>query len=132
MMRVVIDTNVIVSAVLSPRGTSARMLDILLGDDLTILFDDRIMDEYRAVLSRKKFGFDPDGIDDLLDYFVAAGERVVPRMTRFKTHDADDTMFLETAISGIADALVTGNKRHFPKKVPGLKILSPDEFLKIF
>lgn len=131
-MRVVIDIDVMVSAVLSPRGTSARVLDILLDGELIILFDDRIMDEYRAVLSRKKFGFDPDGIDDLLNYFLSTGERIVPRMTKFKMADADDMPFLETAVSGVADALMTGNKRHFPKKVSGLKILSPDEFLKIF
>lgn len=131
-MRVVIDTNVMVSAVLSPRGTSARVLDILLDGELIILFDDRIMDEYRAVLSRKKFGFDPDGVDDLLNYLVSTGERIVPRMTKFKTADADDAPFLETAISGVADVLITGNKKHFPRKVPGLNIFSPDEFLKIF
>lgn len=132
MTRAVIDTNVIVSAVLSPHGTSSRVLDLLLDGEFTILFDDRIITEYRVVLSRKKFGFDTGVVDDLLNYFMAAGERIVPRITEFKVTDPDDLAFLETAISGRADFLITGNKKHFPKNVSNLKITSPDEFLKLF
>lgn len=127
-MRIVLDTNALVSALLTPFGASSRALDLILAGDVIVLFDDRIISEYEEVLLRKSFGFDPSHVSELIEYIKATGEHVMARGTSYKLPDPDDAPFLEVAITGFADALVTGNKRHYPHKV--ISTLSPGEFLE--
>ena len=76
-MRVVLDTNVVVAAVLKASGISARVLALAqAGTAVTLLYDERIMAEYREVLARK--GLDAARIDLLLDSLCAVGERIAP------------------------------------------------------
>ena len=77
-MRVVLDTNVLVSAFLSPDGAPAQLLTFALAGELTLLFDDRIMAEYAEVLRRPRFGLDEADIDLVLRQLEADGERVEP------------------------------------------------------
>ncbi|TVS09005.1 MAG: putative toxin-antitoxin system toxin component, PIN family [Gammaproteobacteria bacterium] len=130
-MRVVLDTNVIVSALLTPHGPPARILDWTLAGELTVLLDDRLLDEYRVVLARTKFGFDPRDLRILLAALDALAERVVALPLSVELPDPDDLPFLEVASSGRADALITGNRRHFrPRRGhPGVEILAPAEAL---
>jgi putative PIN family toxin of toxin-antitoxin system len=112
-MILVLDTNVLVSALLSPLGAPGRVLDLLLRGDVRLAFDDRILDEYRSVLARPKFGFEPRLIDDLLTLIIATGVGVSAPVLSFELPDSDDLMFLEAATA--ADAtLVTGNLKHYP------------------
>lgn len=67
-MILVVDTNVVVSALLSPRGAPGRVLDLVLGRALDLAIDDRILAEYRAVLSRARFGFDPADVEALMAF----------------------------------------------------------------
>ena len=130
-MRVVLDTNVLVSALLTPFGPPARVLDLVLVGDLTPVFDDRILAEYRQVLARERFGFDPDDVTDLLRYFEAEGEHVTPRPIAVTLPDPDDVPFLETALTAQAEALITGNVRHYPpEQRQGIVVLSPAAFLE--
>ncbi|PYQ32664.1 MAG: putative toxin-antitoxin system toxin component, PIN family, partial [Acidobacteria bacterium] len=76
-MRIVLDTNVIVSGLLNPEGNPGRIVDLVLAGEVTLLVDDRILGEYRTVLRRRKFGFDPADISDFLDLLEAESERVV-------------------------------------------------------
>ena len=78
-MIIVLDTNVLVSALLSPFGPAARILDLILAGDVRLAYDDRIMAEYRQVLARPKFSFDPQAVADVLAYMNAEGEAVVAR-----------------------------------------------------
>jgi putative PIN family toxin of toxin-antitoxin system len=129
---IVLDTNVIVSALITPFGNAARILDMVISGDLNFLYDDRILSEYREVLLREKFGFKEYDVDVLLEYIETEGHRITSAVTDEPLPDNDDVPFLEVALSGRADALVTGNKRHFKvKSARGLKILSPEEFLKL-
>lgn len=132
-MKIVLDTNVLVSGLLSPFGPPARILQLLISVALNICYDARIMAEYRDVLSRPKFGFDQNAVQCLLDFLRQSGEAVVGVPLSKSLPDKDDEIFLEAAISGKADALVTGNLLHFPKNLcSGVKILSPAEFLLYF
>lgn len=132
-MFIVLDTNVIVSALITPFGNAARILDMVIGGNLKLLYDDRILTEYREVLLRKKFGFAESDVNTVLEYIEAEGLRITSVIVNETLLDKTDVPFLEVAVSGKADALVTGNKRHFKiKSVKGLKILSPDEFLKLW
>ena len=131
-MFIVIDTNVIVSALLTPLGNASKILDMVISGDLTLLYDDRIITEYREVLIREKFGFVEKDVDILLGHIEAEGRRIASTVYNENLPDIDDIPFLEVAFGGNADALVTGNKKHFKvKKAAGLKILSPDEFLTL-
>ena len=130
-MRVVIDTNVLVSGLLSPFGPSARILDLVLLGELTPVFDDRILAEYREVLARREFGFDPEDVRQLLHFFEVEGERVTAAPLAVTLPDPDDLPFLETAVAAGADALITGNIRHYPEEDrQGVTVLEPASFIE--
>lgn len=132
-MRIVLDTNVLISGIITPFGNSARILDMILLGELQTLYDDRILTEYREVLLRPKFGFDKNVIDEFLTLIESEGLKVTAIPLNEELIDKDDIPFVETAITGLADVLITGNKRHFKgKSIKKLKIMTPDEFLKIW
>jgi putative PIN family toxin of toxin-antitoxin system len=73
-MNVVVDTNVIVSALINANGVPARVLSLVLGGSIRILYDNRIIFEYTDVLSMKKFGFPKDAINSVIVYIKHSGE----------------------------------------------------------
>ncbi|MBA2319918.1 MAG: putative toxin-antitoxin system toxin component, PIN family [Deltaproteobacteria bacterium] len=112
-MRLVLDTNVLVSGLLTPKGSPGRVVDGILLGDLVLVVDDRILEEYREVLARPKFGFDVVQRERLLVFLRTASEQVVAPPVSVPLPDPDDLPFLEAALhAGVA--LVTGNARHFP------------------
>lgn len=131
-MRIVLDTNVLVSALLNPHGPPARVLELILAGKLQILVDDRILDEYREVLLRPRFGFDADEVATLVSALAAAGEWVTMPLPKLTLDDPDDLPFAEIAVAGAADALVTGNMRHFPRsRLPReVSVVTPTAFLR--
>ena len=130
-MRLVLDTNVVVSALPSPRDAQARALDRVLAGDHVLLLDDRIRAEYAEVLARPRFGFGAHDVATLLAWLSAWAEPVDAKPLRLKLPDPDDLPFVEVALAGRADALVTGNPRHYD--VPGIpgavRVVSPAELL---
>ena len=131
-MRVVIDTNVLVSGIINPHGAPGRVLDGVLARAVLVLHDDRILDEYRQVLRRPLFGFAQSNIDSLLDFIEISGEHVSTRDIGVVLPDPTDLPFLEVAILGSADALVTGNLKHFKPKMGRYKmsVYPPHEFVR--
>jgi putative PIN family toxin of toxin-antitoxin system len=129
-LRIVLDTNVIVSGLLSPEANPGRIVDLFLAGEVTLLVDDRILAEYRAVLRRSKFGFDASDVSDFLDLVEVASERVVAPPYRGKVPDPSDRPFLEVALAGRADSVVTGNVRHFRLPHLGPSVESPAEFVR--
>lgn len=127
-MRVVLDTNVIVSALLNPEGTPGAILDLVVAGALVPVFDERILDEYREVVARPEFGFDSAAVDGLIRA-IEAGERIEAPPLELELPDQDDAPFIEVAIAANADAIVTGNRRHFPASC-GATVLSPAELLQ--
>jgi len=133
-MRVVIDTNVMVSGVLNPHGPPGRIVNALLAETITVLYDDRILSEYREVLLRPIFGFPCSDVDVLLDFVESAGEQVSAEPLSLVLPDPNDLPFLEVATTGAADALVTGNIKHFkPRRGQhGVLVTTPADFLRRF
>ena len=132
-MKIVVDTNVLVSALVQPEGTPARILDIILSDQAKLLIDHRIFTEYQDVLLRPEVGFAPGIVEDLLDFLLQSGERIYTVTARVKLPDAADGKFLEVAIDGAADFLVTGNLRHFPPRFRrGIRVVSPRQWSDIW
>ena len=131
-MRVVVDTNVIVSGVLNPHGAPGRIVNSVLSGNTTVLFDDRILSEYREVLLRPAFGFQPTDVDALLAFVEAEGEHVSVAPLSVVLPDPDDLPFLEVAATGGADALITGNLKHFKPRRGHHNVLvtTPADFLR--
>jgi len=130
-VRVVLDTNVIVSAVLTPDGPCARIVDLLAAGALTVCADDRILAEHDEVLRRPALKIDPGNIEGLLDLVRSAALPVAALPLDVSLPDPDDLLFLEVATAAQA-VLVTGNDRHYPRHSRfDVRILSPREFLDL-
>jgi putative PIN family toxin of toxin-antitoxin system len=127
-MKVVLDTNVIVSALLNPNGLPAGILSLVLTGTIELSYDNRIFSEYKEVLHRNKFGFDAELIDTLLDFITHEGKFInaIPLNTPFK--DEEDKKFYEVFKSGLIDWLITGNKKDFPAEK---NIVTPKEYLDL-
>lgn len=131
-MIVVLDTNIVVSALLSPFGPPARIVDLMLAGELTMTFDDRVLTEYRQVLSRPRFGFAAGDVERLLQFIEAEGTAVLAKPWPYPLPDPDDSAFIEVAAAAGAP-LVTGNLRHFPAdRCPGVDVRAPADFLRVW
>ena len=113
-MLVVIDTNVLVSAIWSKSGGPARILALIQNGRLTPCYDSRILTEYRRTLSRSKFDFSEWEITAVLTQIESDGMSVVPNPLTEPFNDEDDRKFYEVARHCNA-TLITGNLKHFPK-----------------
>ena len=131
-MRIVLDTNVLVSGLLTPHGPPGRLVDLLLAGEVTLIYDDRILSEYHEVLERPRFDFDPGDVEDVLKLFATEGEAVTAPPLAVELPDPDDLPFVEVATAGRADALVTGNLRHYPAAVlpAGVRVVAVADFIR--
>ena len=126
-MTIVLDTNVLVSALLKPKSHPAYVLNAILNEKVTLLFDNRILEEYKRVLLRLRFGFSVEIVEPLLDYLESEGRFVMANYSGSLFEDDEDKKFYEVAVTGKADYLVTGNIRHFPEAP---LIISPRDFIE--
>ena len=128
-MKVILDTNIIVSALLSPHGLSAKILNLVLNGKLTIVYDNIIFAEYVDVLNRNKFKLDKELVNLVIDFIAKEGEYVIAEFQNIKFTDEDDKAFYEVYKSGHVDYLITGNKKHFPNEKG---IITAREFFDIY
>lgn len=130
-MRIVLDTNVLVSGLLSPFGPPGEIVRLVSVGSIVLCLDARILAEYEEVLSRPKFGFNQNDVSALLDLIESTGETSAAQPLTVRLPDTDDEPFLEVAIAALADCLVTGNVVHFPPEVrAGAAVLSPAKFME--
>jgi len=131
-LRIVLDTNVLVSALLNPRGNPARILRLVLQGDLTVVINEAILAEYRDVLERPRFELDQDAVQTILDTIRSKGLDTPALAESLSLPDRGDEPFLEAALAAHADALATGNRKHFPTEAcKGQRVLNPSEFLRL-
>jgi uncharacterized protein len=129
-MRVIIDTNVLVSGLLSPYGASAQIIRMTVAGSLDLLYDARIISEYREVLFRPKFSFEKSNVDTLIAFIEHYGIPIAATPLSMHLPDVDDEPFLEVAISGKAECLITGNAAHYPMKSKHkMRVLTPRQFI---
>ena len=132
-MKIVLDTNVFVSGLLSPFHAPGEIVRMTSAGTLVLCYDTRILSEYRNVSCRPKFNLNVSYVDALLDQIKAKGQFVVGEPLKKSLPDANDEPFLEVAIAGKAACLVTGNLKHFPAAAcQGIKVLSPRDFLEFY
>ncbi len=135
MLRIILDTNILVSAVHRSGSDPDLILNIALDKQaglITLCASQAIMEEYQEVLSRDKFRYlDRAKINHLLTQIKKICYYVLPSKTvDLITIDPTDNKFLECALEAQADFLITGNIRHFPfKKFQRTRIVTPKEFI---
>ncbi len=130
-MQIVLDTNVLVSGLLSAAGPPGRIVEAALAGHLELVFDEAIRQEYEEVLRRPELALPPGRVDVLLATIDEFGRRVAavpPWSTRLP--DPNDGMFLAVA-AATASVVVTGNIRHFPSRCRGgVVVLTPRQFVE--
>lgn len=127
----VIDTNVLVSALLRYRSVPGQILREALGGAITPLYNSEILAEYEEVLHRSKFPFEENEIDDVLSGIREYGVKVDAGHMSFEVRDPDDMVFYAVVMEKRKDAeayLVTGNTKHFPLEP---FVVTPREMLDI-
>ena len=125
----VIDTNVIISALLSRHQDSAtvKVLDYLYDRTIVPIYNDEILEEYANVLRRPKFNFPERTVNATLEA-IRKGVRSDRLKSDEELPDPKDIVFYEVALSAEDSYLVTGNIKHFPKKP---FVVTPAEMLQI-
>ncbi|MCL2189968.1 MAG: putative toxin-antitoxin system toxin component, PIN family [Defluviitaleaceae bacterium] len=125
-MHVVIDTNVIISAALSPMGSPARAVNYILdADDVQIVCTTSILNEYRKVLAYKKLKIDADTQAAILQEIIKIGKLINPPLSTTPMPDETDRIFYDAARASNA-MLITGNAKHYPVEP---FIVTPTQFL---
>ena len=132
-MRVVVDTNVLVSGLLGAYSNPGEIVRMVSSGSLELCHDSRILEEYREVLLRPKFSFQKTDLEFLLDKIHSSGHVVAAQPLDVSLADPDDEPFLEVALSGKASYLITGNLKDYAAfHGKNLKIISPKDFLKVY
>ena len=125
----VIDTNVLVSAMLNGSSVPGIIVSNALAGSIIPLLNIEILDEYRDVLVRDKFGFDKSLVDEMIAHIKRRGIFLTPTKTEEKFTDISDAIFYEIVMTAREETeayLITGNSKHYPAKE---FVLTPREML---
>ncbi|GHT70510.1 hypothetical protein FACS1894110_22180 [Spirochaetia bacterium] len=102
-MKVVLDTNVIVSAFLNPKGIPAEIVSLVLSEKIILCYDNKILSEYTDVLTRSKFNFNKELVNDFLEFIKIYGEYIVAESQDIQFIDEDDKIFYDVFRSSDAN-----------------------------
>ena len=127
MLSVVIDTNVIVSALMSPQGNPSKILDLVTDEKLNLCYSPEILAEYIDVLSRPHFKFSDEDRNSFIQGVKQFGLLVQPTPGNTPLPDEDDRCFYDVAKHCEA-ILITGNMKHYPVEP---LIVTPTEFMTL-
>ncbi|MBR1402351.1 MAG: putative toxin-antitoxin system toxin component, PIN family [Prevotella sp.] len=128
MIYAVIDTNVLVSALITknPEAATAKVVRLLLEQDFIPMYDADIIAEYEDVLHRSKFPILPEVADALISYIMEHGVETSRIAFAESMPDEDDRVFYEISLSKEDSFLVTGNLKHYPISA---RVISPNAFV---
>ena len=131
MIYAVIDTNVLVSALIThqPQSATSKVVTLLLARSFTPLYDSEVIEEYQEVLHRAKFNLLPGVADALISHIIENGIEMSRTSFPEAMPDEDDRVFYEIALSEEDSFLVTGNLKHYPSSP---KVISPADFVHKF
>lgn len=131
-MKIVLDTNVVVSGLLNSQGNPAQVLTLALAGAVQACHDERILAEYAEVLARPRFKFDPKRVREVLNKIETDGLAVdASGESDLGLPDTDDEPFLAVALAASVDFLVTGNLADYPPdKRRGCAVVSPAAFME--
>lgn len=125
-----LDTNVVVSALLKPQGLEDHVLRLVLSGRLQLYTSPAVIAEYPKVLPYPKLKLDPEEIRSALEQLSKCSIVVRPSMiVDHIERDEADNRFLECAEEAGADFLVTGNRKHFPAMWKTTRIVTSRQLL---
>jgi putative PIN family toxin of toxin-antitoxin system len=125
-MNVVLDTNIIVSAALSPAGNPAKIIALVPEKEIQIYYGTGILSEYKDVLSRPRLKIPVEIQKRIIKAILKAGIYFEPITSVIPLPDETDRIFYDTA-KGVEAILITGNIKHYPTED---FIMTPSQFLK--
>jgi len=125
MKKVVIDTNIVISAAISPYGNPAKILDMVLDREIQMYYCDGIMNEYINVLSRPRLKIPANIQLNIIKGLTRVGICINQSVSTFPLPDESDRIFCDTAKDSGA-VLITGNTKHFPTES---FIMTPSDFV---
>jgi len=130
-LRVVLDTSTVVSGVIG--GISAEVIDLLREGAFQAIVSEEILQEYAEVLRRPRFGFPSWVVTDILNFLATQSIRVTPRTSvRMIVEDPDDNKFLEAALAGQADYILSGDNHLLRLETfEGIPIIGSRQFLQL-
>jgi putative PIN family toxin of toxin-antitoxin system len=131
MLRVVLDTNVVVSGLLHQKGAPAAILDAATSKQFRCYISESLLDEYHEVLTRDYLRLDQRRATRFIGALREVAVFVVPRKKVAIARDPDDDRVMECALEAGADYIVTGNNRDFPAQFHGVRVVTPRDFLFI-
>ena len=128
-MKLVLDTNIVVSAFINPQGIPSRIMWIVLNRKAELIYNSVILSEYESVMLRPKFSskINPGAIRQFIDLIRSIAMSFNPVISKIKLPDESDRIFFDTAKQS-GSILISGNLKHYPKES---FIMSPTEFLKL-
>jgi putative PIN family toxin of toxin-antitoxin system len=130
MIRVVLDTNILISALLSPQGPPSQIfLMTILEPDTQLCVSGDVFAEYEDVLRRPRLNRSDSEIEATLRTIREKGFWVKPTEKVYACNDPDDNIFLECAQAASAHYQITGNTRHFPAAWADTRIVAARQFL---
>ncbi len=130
-LRLVIDTNVLVSAAPKPEGLQRTVLLLGMTKPARMYVTEAIIAEYRVVLARPELKMRKGLRQQFLALIENHAQFVKPMRSIQVAKDPDDDKFLECADAARADYLVTGNQRHFPRFWKKTKVITSREFISM-
>jgi uncharacterized protein len=130
-LRLVIDTNVLISAAIKPAGLQRTVLLLAITKPARLYVSRPILDEYSEVLARAELRIRKGLRQQLLQLIKNRCYTVAPTRRLEVTSDPDDNIFVECADAARADYLVTGNQKHFPRFWKKTKVITPREFISL-
>ena len=130
MIYAVIDTNVLVSALITknPEAATAKVVRLLLEQEFVPLYDADIIAEYEDVLHRSKFPILKETADALISFIIENGIESSRGDFEESMPDENDRVFYEVSLSQDDSFLVTGNLKHYPTSP---HVITPAQFLEI-
>lgn len=130
-MRVVLDTNILVSCCWKSGGNEARVVELARAGAITPCVSASVISEYRDVTARGKFAKHHVCLAKLLEELLARAPIAVPIIECVACSDADDNHLLACALAAEARFVVTGNLRDFPEEWNGVRVVNARELLKL-
>jgi putative PIN family toxin of toxin-antitoxin system len=130
-LRLVLDTNVLVSAALKPESLQRTVLLLAITKPARLYVSPFILEEYSDVLSRPELCIRRGIRLQLLQLLKNRSHTISPSQRLEVSSDPDDNIFLECADAARADYLITGNQKHFPTFWKKTKIITPREFVSL-
>jgi putative PIN family toxin of toxin-antitoxin system len=130
--RIVIDTNVLISAAIQPGGPPAQVLELVAARVVEMCVSEEVLAEYSEVFSRAKFaGLERRHVASLLAAVAEEAALVRPANRLAESPDESDNRFYECAAAAEADYIVTGNARHFREAYGKTKIVTARQLLTL-